>query len=63
MAMDTVMHGYAHHCPWLWEISPGTMAKSLILGMQDAPPAILGVPEEVCSLKLDGIDFVEYIPT
>lgn len=57
MAMDTVMHG-------MWEISHGNMTKSLILGEWEAPPAILGVPpsEEVCSLKLDGTDFVEYIP-
>lgn len=51
------MHG-------MWEISHGNMTKSLILGEWEAPPAILGVPpsEEVCSLKLDGTDFVEYIP-
>lgn len=62
--MDSVMRGCAHQCPWLWEISHGNMAKSLILGVRAAPLAILGVPpsEEACSLKFDGIDFVEYIP-
>lgn len=49
MALDCMLCGWAHQCPWLWEISHGKMAETLVLGIWEALPAILGVPssEEV----------------